>query len=183
MDSQLKPLSRFLSLVLRHEPEKIGLVLDREGWANVDELIAKAQVKGRPLDRAMLDRVVAENDKQRFAFDADKSHIRANQGHSIDIDLALKPRIPPAQLFHGTAGRNLPSIRASGLNSGERQHVHLSTDAQTATKVGARHGTPVVLVVRTGAMAAAGHVFYLSENGVWLTDRVPPDFIQFPAQG
>ena len=181
MDQHLKPLSRFLSLVLRHEPEKIGLKLDAEGWVDVAELLEKLQAAGKRVDRALLGRVVAENDKQRFALSADAQRIRANQGHSIEIDLALLPQTPPGALFHGTAQRNIQSIRATGLNAGERQHVHLSLDAVTAAKVGARHGTPMVLIVRTGEMAAAGHIFYVSANGVWLTERVPPAFIDVHA--
>lgn len=181
MDPKLVPLSRFVSLVLRHDPGKIGLYLDANGWAVVTELLEKAAAHGQPIARALLDRIVAENDKSRFAFSADGKRIRANQGHSIDIDLALPPVVPPETLFHGTAFRNLASIRASGLHSGERQHVHLSADAGTATKVGARHGKPVVLAVRAWEMSAAGYIFHRADNGVWLTAAVPAMFLDFPA--
>jgi putative RNA 2'-phosphotransferase len=180
MDRDLVPLSRFVSLVLRHDPGAIGLRLDANGWADVSELIDKAAVHGKPIERAILERIVAENDKKRFAFSLDGQRIRANQGHSVALDLALAPISPPQILFHGTAARNLASIRAVGLHSGERQHVHLSIDAATATKVGGRHGKPVVLTVRAGEMAAAAHVFYRSDNGVWLTAAVPPSFLEFP---
>lgn len=180
MDRELARLSRFISLVLRHKPETIGLVIDREGWADLDELITKAAGHGMTLDRQLVARIVAENDKQRFAFSPDGRRIRANQGHSVEVDLKLPQEVPPPELFHGTADRNLESIRASGLHSGSRLHVHLSPDAETATKVGARHGRPAVLVVASGAMHADGHAFFRSENGVWLTQAVPVRFIRFP---
>jgi putative RNA 2'-phosphotransferase len=143
-------------------------------------LIQLANRSGTRLTRAVLEQVVAKNDKQRFALSGDGLSIRANQGHSVEIDLALAPAQPPDVLYHGTASRFLDSIRASGLHSGDRQHVHLSLDVPTATKVGQRHGKPVVLMIRTTTMAAAGHGFYLSANGVWLTERVPAEFIVFP---
>jgi len=180
MERKLVGLSRFMSLVLRHKPEEIGLALDREGWADLDELIAKARAHGQPLDRDLIMRIVAENEKQRFAVSADGRRIRARQGHSVNVNLALAAVIPPPELYHGTALRHLESIRAAGLNPGSRQHVHLSPDAETAVRVGARHGKPVVLVVASAAMHQAGHAFYRSENGVWLTDAVPASFIRFP---
>lgn len=180
MDRELVPLSRFLSLVLRHDPAAIGLHLDAQGWADVAELLTKAAAHGKPIERAILERIVRENDKQRFALSADGLHIRANQGHSIPIDLDLEPVTPPDRLYHGTAARNLSSIRTSGLHSGARQHVHLSGDTATASKVGSRHGRPVVLTVRSSEMAAAGHTFYRSDNGVWLTAGVPVHFLDFP---
>lgn len=180
MGRDLVPLSRFISLVLRHDPGAIGLRLDANGWADVGELLTKAAAHGKPLDRAVLERIVAENDKKRFAFSPDGQSIRANQGHSVAVDLELAPMPPPQTLFHGTAARNLASIRAVGLRSGERQHVHLSGDVATATKVGTRHGKPVVLAVRAGDMVTAGHVFYRSDNGVWLTAAVPAHFLDFP---
>lgn len=173
-------LSKFLSLVLRHKPEEIGLTLDENGWADVDELIRLAGKKGRPLTRPLLDRIVAENDKKRFAYSEDGRRIRASQGHSIEVDLALPPSEPPEKLYHGTASRFIDSIRAEGLHSGSRRHVHLSLDAATATKVGSRHGKPVILVVHSGEMFAAGFTFFVSANGVWLTERVPVAFIDFP---
>lgn len=166
-------VSKFLSYVLRHNPGKIGLVLDANGWADVSELLAKAHV-----DMATLQKVVATNDKKRFSFNEDETKIRANQGHSISIDLNLQPKEPPEFLYHGTATRFLDSIMKQGLVKGNRQHVHLSLNEQTATKVGQRHGVPVVLKVLSKKMNEAGHIFYLSDNGVWLTDRVPVEFLQ-----
>jgi len=180
MDRKLVGSSRFMSLVLRHKPDEIGLVLDREGWADLDELVAKARDHGQALDRAIVMRIVAENEKQRFAVSPDGCRIRANQGHSLDVDLALTPVGPPAELFHGTAARNLDSIRTEGLNSGRRQHVHLSADCDTALRVGSRHGAPIVLRIDAGGMYSQGHAFYRSENGVWLTGAVPVAFIRFP---
>jgi putative RNA 2'-phosphotransferase len=180
--ADLVRVSKFLSLVLRHEPEEIGLTLDARGWADVDELIRLANAAGRRLDRPLLERVVAENDKKRFAFSDDGRRIRASQGHSVVVDLDLPPTSPPEFLYHGTATRFLDSIRATGLRPGSRQHVHLSADEAAATTVGRRHGVPVVLVVRAGEMAAAGHPFYRSANGVWLTERVPPEFLLIPGE-
>jgi len=182
VDRKLVGFSRFMSLVLRHKPEEIGLVLDREGWASLDELVTKARAHGQPLDRELVLQIVAESEKQRFALSADGQRIRANQGHSIEVDLALPAMIPPADLYHGTAERHLPSIRASGLNSGSRTHVHLSPDRETATRVGARHGKPAVLTIASGEMHKEGYIFHRSENGVWLTDVVPVAFIRFPAE-
>jgi putative RNA 2'-phosphotransferase len=181
MADDLVSVSKFLSLILRHNPDKIGLTLDENGWAEIEVLIQRANQNGRRLTRPLLDRVVADNDKQRFAISDDGLRIRASQGHSVEIDLALAPSEPPKVLYHGTASRFVESIRAGGLHSGNRQHVHLSLDIQTATKVGQRHGKPVILVVRSGEMSSAGHKFYLSDNGVWLTELVPVEFIDFPA--
>ena len=169
--------SKLLSLVLRHQPEAIGLSLDQAGWADVDELLACLQATGKPIDRAMLEQIVATSDKQRFAFNGDRTRIRASQGHSIQVDLGLQPAMPPPRLFHGTASRFLESIERTGLEPRERHHVHLSADAGTATAVGRRHGPPVVLAVDAGAMHAAGFRFYRSDNGVWLTDAVPPQYL------
>lgn len=180
MTRSLVSKSKFLSLVLRHKPEEIGLALDAQGWASIDELIEKARRHGVALTRELIAEIVATSDKQRFAIDASGVRIRANQGHSVDIDLGLEPREPPPVLFHGTAETSVAAIRAQGLNSKARQHVHLSPDEQTAVKVGSRHGRPVVLRIAAGHMQAAGHVFFLSTNGVWLTDSVPSQFIQFP---
>ena len=180
MDQSLVRTSKFLSLVLRHRPDKIGLMLDAQGWANVDELLRKANQHGVALTRDRLQQVVAQNDKQRFAFNADGTRIRANQGHSIKIDLGLEPIAPPRHLYHGTATRFLTSIRQKGLVRGQRDHVHLSPDEATARKVGARHGESIVLVVNAGEMHAAGFIFYRSANGVWLTDHVPVEYLNFP---
>jgi putative RNA 2'-phosphotransferase len=175
--NDLTSTSKFLALVLRHKPDEIGLTLDPNGWADVEELLLRCNARGKRVTRALLERVVAENDKKRFAFSDDGSRIRASQGHSVEVDLALNPLEPPELLFHGTADRNRNSIRAGGLHSAQRQHVHLSLDVATATKVGQRHGKPIILKVRAREMWKAGHPFYLSANGVWLTDRVPPEFI------
>lgn len=176
--SNLVSTSKFLSLVLRHQPEIIGLSLDDAGWADIDVLIRLSQPH-RPLTRALIEQVVEENSKQRFAISEDGRRIRANQGHSIEVELGLQPLAPPTRLYHGTATRFVDAIRREGLVKRSRQHVHLSADADTATAVGARHGKPAVLIVRAGEMAAAGHAFFRSENGVWLTDAVPVGFIDF----
>ena len=171
-------VSKFLSLVLRHKPETIGLPLDEEGWADVDELLQKMAAHGRRVTRAVLDEVVANNNKKRFAFSEDGDRIRASQGHSIMVDLGLKSTEPPGVLFHGTVGRFLGQIMAEGLKPGQRQHVHLSKDRETAVIVGSRRGQAVVLEVDAAAMVEAGHEFFESANGVWLTDHVPPEFLQ-----
>ena len=173
--------SKFLSLVLRHEPEKIGLKLDAAGWADVDELLFACRMHGHPIERGELEEIVATNEKKRFAFSDDGRKIRASQGHSIEVSLGYTPQVPPARLFHGTATRFLDSIRRDGLLKGERHHVHLSAEEATARIVGQRHGRPAILVVKAESMVAAGHAFFLSENGVWLTDHVPTVFIEFPA--
>jgi len=174
-------LSRFLSLILRHHPEKIGLQLDAQGWADVDELLKKADTSGRRITREMLLQVVRDNDKQRFALNEDQTRIRASQGHSISIDLGLEPTVPPDVLYHGTVDRFLASIRDRGLVSGDRQHAHLSRDQATATKVGQRRGKPKILTVDSAGMHRDGMLFFLSVNHVWLTDHVPPNYIRFPA--
>jgi putative RNA 2'-phosphotransferase len=173
-------LSKFMSLVLRHDPGAIGLTLDAAGWAEIEQLIACAAKAGTPLTRAEIEQIVATSDKKRFALSDDGQRIRANQGHSIAVDLGFTPQTPPEVLFHGTATRFVESIRAQGLVKGSRQHVHLSAEEATAINVGKRHGKPVVLRVRAGEMARAGMSFYLSANGVWLTDAVPSDRIEFP---
>lgn len=173
-------VSKFLSLVLRHDPSRAGLTLDENGWVTVDTLLDGCQKVGRPLTRPQLERVVRENDKQRFSFSDDGLRIRANQGHSVEIDLALTPQSPPDVLYHGTATRFLDSIHATGLRPGSRQHVHLSKDRETAIKVGQRHGKPVVLTIRAAALHAAGQEFFCSENGVWLTAPIAVQFIDFP---
>ena len=181
MDPALARISKFLSLVLRHDPARVGLELDAGGWIDVEDLLRAAARAGFPFDHATLVRVITENDKQRFALSPDGVRIRANQGHSVPVDLGLSEVTPPAELFHGTADRFLASIRREGLNSRSRNHVHLSADEATARKVGQRHGRPVVLRVDAAAMSAAGHRFWRSENGVWLAERVPAEFLSFPA--
>ena len=169
-----------MSFVLRHNPASIGLSLNPAGWAQVDELLRAARKAGKPLTRDRLQQVVEQNEKQRFSFSEDGQRIRANQGHSIQVDLGLEPLTPPELLFHGTATRFLPSIAQHGLLPGGRLQVHLSPDEQTAIKVGQRHGTPVVLSIQAGRMSACGYHFYRSAKGVWLTDKVPVEFIIFP---
>lgn len=180
MKKQQRKISKFLSLLLRHQPEVINLTLDAEGWAKVDELIEKCNKHGKVVNLELLKEVVRSNDKQRFTFNKDFSKIRANQGHSINIDLGLSPVNPPKNLYHGTASRFINNIRKEGLLKRSRQHVHLSVDVETATKVGSRHGLPVILTIDTQKMQEAGHSFYCSQNRVWLTEEVPLDFIHFP---
>ena len=180
MTQDLVRTSKFMSLVLRHKPEEIGLTLDQNGWADIGELIEKAGAHGVVLTRELIAEIVATSDKQRFAIDASGRCIRANQGHSVEIDLRLEPCEPPPVLFHGTGEKSVAAIRAEGLKRRERQHVHLSPDEQTAVKVGGRHGRPVVLRISAGRMHERGHVFFCSTNGVWLTEAVPVQFIEFP---
>ncbi len=175
--------SKFLSLILRHEPERVGLRLDSAGWAGVDELLAAVNRHGVSLTLEELKHVVAINDKKRFEFSEDGSRIRASQGHSVEVDLQYAPETPPEFLYHGTPEKFVESIRASGLNKGERHDVHLSPDAATAIKVGQRRGKPVVLRIRAGEMHRAGHQFRRSANNVWLVDFVPAGFIEFEATG
>lgn len=171
-------ISKFLSYVLRHEPGSIGLALDANGWAKVDELLAKANAAGKRIDMATLQRVVETNEKKRFTLSDDRSLIRAAQGHSVTVDLDLPWTTPPALLYHGTAEKSVASILANGIEARSRQHVHLSADVETATKVGARHGKPVVLIVQAARMFHAGAKFWKADNGVWLTDAVAPEFIE-----
>jgi putative RNA 2'-phosphotransferase len=176
----LKRSSKFLSLILRHDAAKFGVALDSAGWASVEAVLAACRAHGHAIDRALLERIVMENDKQRFAFDETGARIRANQGHSVEIDLQYEAAPPPARLYHGTASRFLESIRAEGLRKMVRHHVHLSADETTARAVGQRHGKAVVLVVEAGVMAGEGVSFFRSPNGVWLVEHVPVRFIRFP---
>ncbi|WP_369977163.1 RNA 2'-phosphotransferase [Xanthomonas bundabergensis] len=178
MECSDETASKFLSWVLRHQPQAIGLQLDAQGWASIETLLRLAQPT-HPLTRAQLQRVVAHSDKQRFALSADGLRIRANQGHSLSVDLGLASALPPPQLYHGTATRFLEAIRREGLRPGQRQHVHLTASPGTALQVGQRYGQAVVLTVRTQAMAEAGHAFHRADNGVWLTAQVPVAFIDF----
>jgi putative RNA 2'-phosphotransferase len=175
--NRLVSTSKFLSLVLRHQPDLIGLELDEAGWAPVNELLAKCASAGHALSREALEEIVRTSDKQRFALSEDGTRIRANQGHSIPIDLGLPPLEPPAVLLHGTTKRFLPSILQQGLAKRARHHVHLSESSSTATAVGARRGESVLLKVDAARMHADGHVFYRSANGVWLTDAVPAQYL------
>ncbi|MFJ4842993.1 RNA 2'-phosphotransferase [Streptomyces sp. NPDC088746] len=169
-------VSKYLSKHLRHEPDRIGISLDPHGWVPVDELLRACAKHGVTITREDLDHVVTVNDKQRFTVEGDR--IRANQGHSVTVDLGLPPAEPPAYLYHGTVARALDTIRTEGLRPMNRHHVHLSPDHETAVRVGARRGTPVVLAVDAGAMHRAGHLFHVSTNGVWLTDSVPPAYLR-----
>jgi putative RNA 2'-phosphotransferase len=178
MQHQIKNISKFMSLVLRHKPEEIELVLDNEGWARVDELISQMNKKGIVVDFDVIDEVVRTNDKKRFAFNEDKTRIRASQGHSIEVKLNLQAVAPPDILYHGTTEKYLESIRRTGLQKQTRQHVHLSATIETAKAVGSRHGKPVILIIDAKAMHDAGLEFYLSENNVWLTDAVPAEYIK-----
>ena len=178
-EQQTKTISKFLSLILRHQPEVIGITLDENGWTDVDELIAKMNAKGHRISFDQLEEVVITNDKQRFAFSEDYNKIRASQGHSVNISLGLDPQEPPAYLYHGTVAKFLDSIRKEGLQRMSRQHLHLSRDRETAVKVGRRRGAPVILNINSGAMHKDGYLFYLSDNGVWLTDHVPAKYINF----
>lgn len=169
--------SKRLSLVLRHAPERIGISLSPDGWVAVDELLAALARDGLPLTRAQLDEIVRHSDKQRFAFDATGTRIRANQGHSVPVELGLPEATPPPVLYHGTVERSLAAIEHDGLRPMRRHHVHLSATHDTATAVGARRGTPVVLTVDTAAMVKAGYRFQVSANGVWLVGHVPPEYL------
>ena len=173
----LKEISKFISLVLRHKPEEIGVTLDEHGWANVDELIAGI-AKTQPFDMSMLEEIVRTDEKQRYSFNEDKTLIRANQGHSIPVDVELEQKTPPELLYHGTGEKYAASIDAQGLIPKSRLYVHLSPDYDTAVKVGSRHGKPVVYTVAAGEMQKNGHAFYQSVNGVWLTKNVPVEFLR-----
>ena len=173
--NELKARSKFLSYLLRHKPEALQLTMDPQGWVSIDQIIANSE---QPVSREQIQEIVQTNTKQRFAISADGQNIRANQGHSVSIDLGLPTCQPPEVLFHGTAETNLPAIRAEGLSRQSRHHVHLSPDPDTARQVGVRHGKPVVLIVEAAQMHAQGHSFLLSDNGVWLCDHVPSAFLR-----
>jgi putative RNA 2'-phosphotransferase len=175
---QLVTVSKFLSKHLRHAPEALGLTLEPGGWVEIDTLLAACTKHGFPLSREQLDEVVRTSDKKRYAYDEAGTRIRANQGHSTSVDLQLPPVDPPAQLYHGTAEKNVTEILVFGLLKMKRHHVHLSLDIATATKVGQRHGKPVILSVDSAAMHERGHLFYCSVNGVWLTEHVPAEFLR-----
>ncbi len=180
MEKRVIRVSKYLSKHLRHSPDELGLTLQPGGWVPVDDLLAAAEEHGFPISYDELVECVETNDKRRFSFDETGDLIRANQGHSVEVDLQLEERQPPVVLYHGTVERFLPAIMAEGLRKGKRHHVHLSRDVETARKVGARRGRPVVLKVDAGGMHRDGHTFYLSSNGVWLTDAVPPGYLSRP---
>lgn len=177
-NKRLVEISKYLSKYLRHSPEDIGLNLDENGWVNIDELLKASQKHNFPILREELQEVVKNNDKKRFSFNENNTYIRANQGHSIKIDLGLKPLIPPDILYHGTVDKFLNSIQQEGLKKMSRHHVHLSENIETAKKIGRRRGKPIILKINALKMHEVGYQFYCSDNGVWLVDSVPPDFFE-----
>lgn len=177
-EKKKKKISRFLSLVLRHRPDVIGLELDQNGWADVAKLKKACRENGHEFSLQELKEVVETNDKKRFSFDETGRKIRANQGHSLDIELELEEKIPPKILYHGTAEKNINLIFRDGLQKRKRHHVHLSEDVDTARNVGTRYGKPVILKIDTEKMLATDFKFYISENGVWLVEEVPPEFLE-----
>ena len=177
-NSRLVKISKYLCKHLRHQPESLGLKLAPGGWVSVDELLAACKQHSFLINRIELNEVVASNDKKRFSFDSTGTLIRANQGHSVEVDLQLKPVIPPDVLYHGTGHGAVEAILREGLYKMSRHHVHLSKDIAIAKTVGARHGRPVVFIVNAGAMHETGYTFYCSDNGVWLVEHVPPEYLQ-----
>jgi len=179
-DKETVRTSKFLSLILRHEPERVGLELGDAGWVGVDELLKAVNSHGVSLTLDDLKHIVATSDKKRFAFSEEGLRIRASQGHSVEVDLQYPPQTPPELLYHGTATRFLHAIRQHGLQKMQRHEVHLSAETRVTLQVGGRHGKPMLLTIRAGDMHRAGFVFRCSANGVWLVDHVPPQFIEFP---
>lgn len=177
-DKELTHISKFLSLVLRHQPETIGIQLDQNGWTDVAELIEKASHHGMKFDRETLNLIVETNPKKRFAFNNTLERIRASQGHSVEIELGYTNQKPPEILFHGTGEKSVQSILNAGLEKRNRQHVHLSSNLETAIKVGQRHGKPFVFKVLAEQMYKDNFQFFLSDNGVWLTDHVPAKYLK-----
>ena len=177
MQSNPVQLSKFPSFVLRHKPDAIGLTLDLQGWTSIDELIAKSDATGTRFNRADLLHVVETSDKKRFSLSEDGQRIRAAQGHSVAVELGLSPQEPPSILYHGTAMRFIDSILSDGLKPQSRQQVHLSADEATAHRVGQRHGKSTILKVEALRMHSEGFKFFLADNGVWLIDQVPPEFM------
>lgn len=177
-EKHLIKVSKYLSKHLRHQPERLGLNLENGGWVKVVDLLRACAKNNFPLSPDELKEVVERNDKKRFSFDASGERIRANQGHSVEVDLQLKKQTPPARLFHGTATRNVAMIREHGLLKMARHHVHLSADAETARRVGMRYGKPIIFEIDTRAMQENGFEFFVSENGVWLVESVPPEFLK-----
>ena len=170
-------ISKFICLILRHKPNTIGITLDRNGWANTQELLNGLNAAGKKINMKQLITLVNTDNKNRFSFNEDKSKIRANQGHSLPVDLGLTESVPPDLLYHGTSEKFIESIKQNGIRKRTRQHVHLSTDIEKAIAVGKRHGNPVVLKINAKQMFLDGYKFYLSENGVWLTDNVPYQYV------
>lgn len=175
--NELENISKIIALVLRHKPETIGITLDVHGWADVNDLIAGIQKERPDFSIEVLEEIVRTNNKQRYSFNDDHTKIRANQGHSILVDVELKEEKPPEILYHGTGEKYVTSILNQGIISKSRLYVHLSKDVSTANNVGSRHGKPVVLIVKSGQMFESGYKFFLSENGVWLTKIVPPEYL------
>lgn len=175
--NRLVKISKYLSKHLRHQPERIGLNLDPGGWVEVNQLLAACRKHNFSITREQLNEVVEKNDKKRFSFDATGTRIRANQGHSVEIDLQLQPQIPPDILYHGTGSKAADIILEEGLKKMSRHHIHLSTDITTAIAVGKRHGKPIVFTVKSGEMFKDGYSFYCADNGVWLVDAVPPQYL------
>lgn len=170
-------LEKLLSFLLRHSPETLNLQMDSAGWVETDLLVKAVRSREARFDLGALQKIVRDSQKQRFAFSEDGSKIRANQGHSVRVDLNLEPVNPPDTLYHGTVERFLDSIMQDGLKKGDRQHVHLSLDLETAQKVGQRRGKPVILTINARKMHQDGYVFFVSDNGVWLTEQVPPQYL------
>jgi putative RNA 2'-phosphotransferase len=179
MKNQTK-ISKFISLILRHNPDVIGITLDNEGWADVNELLCGLKSSGTPITLEDLQKIVQEDSKQRYVFSHDGENIRAQQGHSTSVDLAFTVKKPPIILYHGTVGQYIPSIKETGLDKRTRQYVHLSMERVTAENVGGRRGKPIILTVQSLQMFEDGYTFFLSGNGVWLTDHVPSKYILFP---
>lgn len=171
-------LGKFISLILRHKPEVVGITLDENGWADTQELLSGINASGRYIDLPILERIVRENNKKRYSFNEDKTKIRANQGHSILVDVEMKEMLPPDELYHGTAERFLESIRKKGILKMNRQYVHLSADIETARTVGRRHGKPIVLVIDTRKMVEDGYPFWLSDNGVWQSEEIKWEYVK-----
>ena len=176
-NKKMRDTSQFISLVLRHKPEAAGITLDEHGWADVEALISGSCKNGVPLDREMLDEIVRTDNKQRYSFSEDGTLIRANQGHSIPVDVELEEKMPPDVLYHGTGEKYVSSIEKQGLIPKSRLYVHLSSDTETAKKVGSRHGRPVIYAVDCRKMSEDGYRFFLSVNGVWLTKSVPVEYL------
>jgi putative RNA 2'-phosphotransferase len=176
--SRLVTISKYLSKYLRHKPEEIGLKLSPGGWVAVDELLTACEQNNFPITMEELKEVVTTNDKKRFSFNDSLTQIRANQGHSTEVDLQLKPALPPDVLYHGTGEKSVESILQTGLTKMSRHHVHLSSDIETAKTVGKRHGKPVVFMIHAAKMSQAGYIFYCSDNGVWLVDNVPVKYLR-----
>ncbi len=179
MSEKLVKLGRFISLVLRHSPETIGIKLDKNGWANVEELLNLMNKNGKKIDINTLNEIVETNNKKRYEFSDDFKKIRACQGHSISVDLELEQAVPPEFLYHGTAVKNIESIKVTGIKKADRQYVHLSADYDTAYNVGKRHGKPYTIKVLSGKMDKDGKKFYISKNKVWLSENISPEYLIF----